>query len=191
MEDQLYRRILLSLEELRGSETDRFLKFLAILNSFLEEKGEGRIIIVGGFAAEIFSGRSYRTGDVDIIVEGNVEVVRRVLSKISDLGLRIMLPRIREISEKGIDIVSTVYDRRKEPLKLMVDRSYWVYISPPEEIIITYLEAWKFWKSDEDKMKAVLVYCAQRSSLDRGYLLDESIRRNVEDYLRKLEEYCS
>lgn len=65
-----------------------------------------------------------------------------------------------------------------------------VYI-PPEEIIITYLEAWKFWKSDEDKMKAVLVYCAQRSSLDRGYLLDESIRRNVEDYLRKLEEYCS
>lgn len=130
-------------------------------------------------------------GDVDIIVEGNVEVVRRVLSKISDLGLRIMLPRIREISEKGIDIVSTVYDRRKEPLKLMVDRSYWVYISPPEEIIITYLEAWKFWKSDEDKMKAVLVYCAQRSSLDRGYLLDESIRRNVEDYLRKLEEYCS
>lgn len=51
LEDELYRRILLSIKELRGSETDRFLKFLAILNSFLEEKGEGRVTIVGGFAA--------------------------------------------------------------------------------------------------------------------------------------------
>ncbi|MCG3109615.1 hypothetical protein L3N51_01910 [Metallosphaera sp. J1] len=190
MEDQLYRRILLSVEELRGSETDRFLKFLAIINSFLEERGEGRLIIVGGFAAEIYSGRSYRTGDVDIIVEGNVEMVRRVLSRISDMGLRVMLPRIREISEKGIDIVSTVYDRMKEPLKLVVDNSYWVYIAPPEEVILTYLEGWKFWKSEEDKMKAVLVYCAQRSSLDQGYLWDESRRRNVEDYLEKIKEYC-
>ncbi|MEM4956486.1 MAG: hypothetical protein QXN28_07455, partial [Metallosphaera sp.] len=95
---------------------------------------------------------------MDIIVEGNVEVVRRVLSRISDLGLKIMLPRIREISERGIDIVSNVYDRRKEPLKLVVDGSYWVYISPPEEVIISYLEAWKLQRSEEDKMKAVLVY---------------------------------
>ncbi|ABP95072.1 MULTISPECIES: hypothetical protein [Metallosphaera] len=127
---------------------------------------------------------------MDIIVEGNVEVVRRVLSRISDLGLKIMLPRIREISERGIDIVSNVYDRRKEPLKLVVDGSYWVYISPPEEVIISYLEAWKLQRSEEDKMKAVLVYCAQRNSLDQGYLRDESSRRNVNDYLRKLEEYC-
>ncbi|MEM3308287.1 hypothetical protein [Metallosphaera sp.] len=123
-------------------------------------------------------------------MEGNVEVVRRVLSRISDLGLKIMLPRIREISERGIDIVSNVYDRRKEPLKLVVDGSYWVYISPPEEVIISYLEAWKLQRSEEDKMKAVLVYCAQRNSLDQGYLRDESSRRNVNDYLRKLEEYC-
>nr|WP_275692007.1 hypothetical protein [Metallosphaera sedula] len=112
------------------------------------------------------------------------------MSRISDLGLKIMLPRIREISERGIDIVSNVYDRRKEPLKLVVDGSYWVYISPPEEVIISYLEAWKLQRSEEDKMKAVLVYCAQRNSLDQGYLRDESSRRNVNDYLRKLEEYC-
>jgi hypothetical protein len=42
--------------ELKGSETDRFLKFLAILNTLVEERHLGRIIIVGGFAAEIYSG---------------------------------------------------------------------------------------------------------------------------------------
>jgi hypothetical protein len=126
----LLRELLSRIGELKGSETDRFLKFLAILNTLIEERHLGRIIIVGGFAAEIYSGRSYRTGDVDIIIEGEAEnLVRQVLKKISDFGLRIYLPKIREISEKGIDIVNNVYNKHKPPLKLQVD-SYHVYIIP-------------------------------------------------------------
>jgi len=52
------------------------------------------------------------------------------------------------------------------------------------------LEAWKFWESSEDKIKAVLVYCAQRSKLDFNYLKEEAERRGVSDYLEKLNEYC-
>ncbi|BDC17596.1 hypothetical protein HS5_04860 [Acidianus sp. HS-5] len=179
------------MSELKGSETDRFLKFLAILNTLLEEKKLGRIIIVGGFAAEIYSGRSYRTGDVDIIIEGGAEeLVRQVLKEISDQGLRIYLPKIREISEKGIDIVDDVYTRRKPPIRMQVDSSYYVYILPPEEVIITYLEAWKFWNSTEDRIKAVLVYCTQLSNIDMDYLNSESERRRVKDYLEKLKGYC-
>ena len=189
MEDELFRWIYSRISELKGSETDRFLKFLAILNTFLEENKLGRIIIVGGFAAEIYSGRAYRTGDVDIIVEGDVELVRNVLKQFSDLGLRIMLPRIREISEKGIDIVSTTYDKKKIPIRLKVDE-YSVYIIPPEEVILTYLEAWKFWNSLEDRNKVVLIYCAQKESLDMEYLIRESISKNVNDYLEKIKEYC-
>jgi len=40
------------------------------LNEELMKRGLGRVIIVGVFAAEIYSARAYRTGDVDIIVEG-------------------------------------------------------------------------------------------------------------------------
>jgi len=168
---ELYSRI----SELKGSETDRFLKFLAILNTLLEQRNLGRLIIVGGFAAEFYSGRGYRTGDVDIIVEGQgAEIVRLVLS---------------EISDKGIDIVGTVYSLKKQPLSIYID-GYKIYIIPPEEVILTYLEAWKFWESSEDKIKAVLVYCAQRSKLDFNYLKEEAERRGVSDYLEKLNEYC-
>jgi radical SAM superfamily enzyme YgiQ (UPF0313 family) len=186
----LLRELLSRIGELKGSETDRFLKFLAILNTLLEGKGLGRIIIVGGFAAEIYSGRSYRTGDVDVIIEGEAEkLVSQVLKEISDFGLRIYLPKIKEISEKGIDIVGNIYNRRKPPLKVKVD-SYHVYIIPPEEVVLTYLEAWKFWNSIEDRNKAVLVYCAQRNRIDINYINLEGERRGVKDFLDKLKEYC-
>jgi hypothetical protein len=190
LQDWLLRELLSRVGELKGSETDRFLKFLAILNTLLERKRLGRVIIVGGFAAEIYSGRSYRTGDVDIIVEGgSADIVREVLREFSDFGLRIYLPKIREISEKGIDIVGENYNRRKPPLEIRVD-SYHVYIVPPEEVVITYLEAWKFWGSTEDRNKAVLVYCSQLPVIDKAYLEAESERRDVKDYLEKLRDYC-
>jgi nucleoside diphosphate kinase len=37
---------------------------------------------------------------VDIVVEGNVELVKEILSRFSDRGLRIFLLRVREIFEK-------------------------------------------------------------------------------------------
>lgn len=186
----MYGWILSKINELKGSETDRFLKFLALLNTFMEENKIGRIIIVGGFAAEIYSGRSYRTGDVDIIVEGKDEIIKKVLTKISEKGLRIMIPKIREISDKGIDIVGNTYQGKKLPIKMVIDDKYSVYVIPPEEVILTYLEAWKFWNSSEDKIKAVLVYCAQKEKLDLKYLDEESSKRGVQDYLSKLPDYC-
>ena len=186
----MLRELLSRVGELKGSETDRFLKFLAILNTLLEGKGLGKIIVVGGFAAEVYSGRSYRTGDVDVVIEGGgADIVREVLREISDFGRRIYLPKIREVSEKGVDIVGEIYNRRKPPLEIHVD-SYYVYIAPPEEIVITYLEAWKFWGSAEDRNKAVLVYCSQLSFIDKQYLEAESERRGVRDYLEKLRDYC-
>lgn len=179
------------MNELKGNETDRILKFLAILNTLLEEKKEGRIIIVGGFAAELYSGRAYRTMDVDIIIEGNQELVKSLLERISDRGLRVYLPKIKEISDKAIDVVSNVYNGgKKQPIKIIVDEKYHVYVIPPEEIILTYLSAWKFWESIEDRNKAVLIFCSQKELLDMNYIEEEATKRNVKDFLIKLQEYC-
>jgi hypothetical protein len=72
-------------KEIEGkNETERFLCFLSWLNEKLERKGLGRIIVVGGFAAEIYSGRAYRTGDVDIIVVDRGGFVHLVESRNED-----------------------------------------------------------------------------------------------------------
>ena len=97
---------------------------------------------------------------------------------------------MREISGKGIDIVSNVYDRKKKPNKLIVDEKYSVYIIPAEKVILTYLEGWKLYKSTEDKMKAVLVYCAQKEMIDKEYIEKEAKSNDVYDYYLKLKEYC-
>jgi Hypothetical protein SSO1635 len=53
-----------------ADESKRHLLFAGWLNTFLEERGMGRIIITGGFAVEVYTGRVYRTMDVDVMVKG-------------------------------------------------------------------------------------------------------------------------
>jgi len=54
--------------ESEADEARRYLKLFAWLNTRLEERGIGRIIITGDFAVEIYTGRAYRTMDVDVLV---------------------------------------------------------------------------------------------------------------------------
>ncbi len=66
-------------------DTSRFLGFFAWLNWFLEENGYGRIIIMGGFAVEVYTGSTYRTLDVDVIVEGPLarKIIEEFLERIT------------------------------------------------------------------------------------------------------------
>lgn len=166
-------------KEIEGrDETERFLMLLSWLNDELEKRDLGRIIIVGGFAAEIYSARAYRTGDVDIIVEGRSDFVKEFLRSVSDVGLRIYLLKFPQFTEKGIDIVAEKYEKPKKPIELKVDRRR-VYIVPPEEVIVSCLAAWKFWDSLEDRDKAYLVYSAQREHVDMEYMRRRAAEERV------------
>lgn len=50
------------------------------------------------------------------------------------------------------------------------------------------MEAWKFWNSIEDRNKAGLVYCANKERLDKDYLTDMAVEKNVEDYLERIDK---
>jgi len=173
-------------------EARRYLKLLAWLNRRLEEKGVGRIIITGGFAVEIYTGRAYRTMDVDIIVEGSgaARIVEEFLKRIGERIGRGFLPYAEAISAKSIDIVSTVYDREMKPVKLVVGNRY-VYMESPEDLLIRYLAAWKYWESTEDRDKAVWLYYAWRGRMDLGYVAEKARRAGVEDKLSELKRICS
>jgi len=175
--------------ESEADEARRYLKLFAWLNRRLEERGIGRIIITGGFAVEIYTGRVYRTMDVDIVVEGAgaARIVEEFLKRIGEKIGRGYLPYAETISAKSIDIVSTVYDREMKPVRLMVGDSH-VYIEPPEELLIRYLSAWKFWGSTEDRDKAVWLYYTWRNRMNLDYVADKARRTEVEDKLSELKQ---
>lgn len=170
-------------------EAKRYLFFIAWLNTELEKRGLGRIVLTGGFVVEVLTGRTYRTMDVDIIVEGlnASNVVEEFLKTFSERLGRGYLPKYEALQLKSIDIVSTTYDKLKKPIKLKIEE-YVVYVEPVEELITTYLTGWKYWSSTEDRDKALWLYTTWREKLDINYLRGRCKEDNVEDYLEKLEE---
>ena len=177
---------LLSISE----ETKRYLVFTAWLNTLLEEKRLGRIIITGGFAVEVYTGRVYRTMDVDVIVEGSSRVVELFLEKFSEKIGRGYLPTYEILSLKSIDIVSTVYARRRGPVKLLVEEFY-VYLDPVEDLVAVYLSGWKFWGSTEDRDKAIWLLYTWRDKIDWKYLEEICKEQSVIDKLEELKQLIS
>ncbi|WP_440060219.1 hypothetical protein ACSU1N_03520 [Thermogladius sp. 4427co] len=189
--EDLYRefleKILPKLVEIHD-ESKRYLYFIAWLNKTFEQTSIGRIVVTGGFAVEIYTGRIYRTMDVDIIVEGDVagKVLERFLERFSERIGRGYLPTYEIMQLKSIDIVSTVYTRKVMPTKVEIDGLY-VYLDPVEELIVTYLAGWKYWGSTEDRDKAYWLYAIWRDRIDHGYLSTRARENNVEDYLELLK----
>jgi hypothetical protein len=171
-------------------DTKRYLYFIAWLNTFIEGRGLGRVVITGGFAVEVYTGRVYRTMDVDVVVEGCSDVVEGFIRRFSEKIGRGYLPTYEVLSLKSIDIVSTVYTRRKEPTKLYVDNLY-VYIDPVEDLITTYLSGWKYRGSTEDRDKVVWLLITWRDRLDWDYLNSICVEKGVMDKLKELMELIS
>jgi hypothetical protein len=171
-------------------DTKRYLYFIAWLNTFIEGRGLGRVVITGGFAVEVYTGRVYRTMDVDVVVEGCSDVVEGFIRRFSEKIGRGYLPTYEVLSLKSIDIVSTIYTRRKEPTKLYVDNLY-VYIEPVEDLITTYLSGWKYWGSTEDRDKVVWLLITWRDKLDWDYLNSICVEKGVMDKLKELIELIS
>ena len=171
-------------------DTKRYLYFIAWLNTFIEGRGLGRVVITGGFAVEVYTGRVYRTMDVDVVVEGCSDVVEEFIRRFSEKIGRGYLPTYEVLSLKSIDIVSTVYTRRKEPTKLYVDNLY-VYIEPVEDLITTYLSGWKYRGSTEDRDKVIWLLITWRDKLDWDYLNSICVEKGVMDKLKELIELIS
>jgi len=169
-----------------AEETRRFLYFVAWLNSFVESRGLGRLVITGGFAVEVYTARVYRTMDVDIIAEGKAaDFLERFLARFSERIGRGFLPSYDVLSLKSVDIVSSVYARKREPTVLEV-KGLRVYLDPVEDLVTTYLAGWKFWDSTEDRDKALWLLAVWLDKLDRQYLEELCRGYGVEDKLEEL-----
>lgn len=184
---QQYPQLLKELEEV-ADETERYATLVAWMNKAFEEGGIGFIVVTGGFAVEIYTGRIYRTMDVDVICS-NLTTAKALEDFLKGVGERVgrgYLPK-HPLHLKSIDIVANYYDRSVPPVKLWV-RGLPLYLDPPEYLITTYLAGWKFWESSEDRDKALWLLVALRDVIDRNLLKNLARRGGVEDALKELEK---
>lgn len=167
-------------------DTTRFLTFLAWLNERLEESGVGRVILVGGFAVEVYTGSAYRTLDIDIVVEGprGAELVRDFLERVAERAGRTMVPKLAPLASRGIDLVGTIHTGKKKPVTLRIGGRR-LHVEAPEDLIVKSLAAWRYWRSQEDREKSILLLRTWSGRLDIQYLRSRAEEEGLSDLLEE------
>ena len=183
--EALYREARQLIEKLANTgELEATVRFLAWLNTRVLEPRGARLIVVGGLAAEIYSGRSYRTLDADVIVEADpqtLDLLRRLLEMLGERPSReYLVPGI----PKAIDIVATV---AKDIVLVELETPEGkLYIESPEDAITACLRGWKYWQSTEDRDKALAILMAWKDKLDYNYLRQKAQKDTTLDHLERL-----
>ncbi len=188
MINRLINEYQLITKELAGisDDTERYAYFIAWVNSVLESSGIGFIVVTGGFAVEVYTGRVYRTMDVDLICsnQGVSRVLEGFLSGIGEsIGRGYLLEG--DLALKSIDIVSSYYDRAVDPVKVLV-RGRTLYLDPPEYLITAYLSSWRYWGSSEDRDKALWLLTALNELINHELLRELAVRGGVEGELNEV-----
>ncbi len=138
------------------------LSFLARVNNRLESEGVGRVVIVCGFAAELYSGDIYRTGHVDVIID----------SRDSERAMGILYDELGRINARregrvwvsdyfgvlALDVVGVTYVGRVKVLRVGDGH---VYVESPEDNVVMSLNACVYWSSDADCERAAAVLATQ------------------------------
>ena len=163
----------------------RRLYFAGILTKYLGEK-KIRPVVVGGHAVEFYTLGSYTTGDIDIVSEGQGDIEKLLRA----WGFK-KVDRLWIDPQNGIeiDIVSSSlkngdYSKISE---ITVDDMK-VYIIGIEDLIIDRLNAFVWWKSEEDGKWAKQLMALHEKEIDKKYLLQRAKKEGVAEALEKMKD---
>jgi len=166
--------------------TEHYAFFIAWLNSVIEGAGLGFIVVTGGFAVEVYTGRIYRTMVVDLICSNSrvSQTLERFLSSVGEAVERGYLLE-GDFPLKSVDIVADYYDREVPPVRVWV-RGKPLHLDPPEYLIVAHLAGWKYWGSSEDRDKALWLLAATKDIVDEELLNKLAERGGVRDVLAEV-----
>ncbi|MCL5674916.1 MAG: nucleotidyltransferase [Candidatus Omnitrophica bacterium] len=143
------------------------LYFVGILTKYLSYKNI-KPVIVGGHAVEFYTLGSYTTGDIDLICEG-YDFIKELLKewKFKKQGRLWILPE----EDIEIDIVSS-YLKDDDPSKIseVTVENLKVYIIGIEDLIVDRLNAFVWWKSEEDKKWIRMIVKLHFKEIDKDYM---------------------
>jgi hypothetical protein len=147
-------------------------------------------VLVGGAAAEIYSGGGYISGDLDFVGEVTPAVARQ-------LGTAGFVRRgrhwVHEEGEVFFEFPGSTLDPMERPVSVKIGQ-WTVRALSPEDVLVDRLAAWEFWSSAADGIGAFRIWQSLSATLDQEHLERAAEAKGVVPALRRLQllaEACS
>ena len=143
------------------------LYFAGILTKYLKGK-KIKPIVVGGHAVEFYTLGSYTTGDIDLVSEG-YEEIKGLLENwgFKKIGRIWILPKM----DIEVDVVASTLESGDFSRVSEVDiEGLNVYLIGIEDLIIDRLNAFVWWKSEEDGRWARQIAKLHWKDIDKEYI---------------------
>jgi hypothetical protein len=171
-------------------QLQRKLLFLGFFSEKLKEKGVNAII-VGGEAIDIWTGGTFASADIDLLVESK-KIAEKLLNKFGfeKKGNTLWLSKDLAIV---IHIIESSYSGDYNKLKKMTIGKYEIQIASPEYLIKDRLCSFKFWKDNpqSDMEKTVTLLKIFSDSIDNSYLNELAKENDIEDVLDEARKIAS
>lgn len=162
MQKYLYLKKLLKLEGWK-----RRVYFVGILTKALQ-KFKIRPVVVGGHALEFYTLGGYTTGDIDLVIPGLPKEIDKILK---DFGFeKIGRHWDSEEFDIAVEVPASTLDGDYERILKANIEGLKVYFIGIEDLIIDRLNAYVFWKSEEDGLWAENLMRIHKSKVDWKYL---------------------
>lgn len=168
----------------------RKLLFLGLFSEKLKEKGVNAII-VGGEAIDIYTGGTFASADIDLLVQSRT-ITERLLNKFGFEKKENTLWLNKELAIV-IHVIESSYSGDSSRLTKIKVGKYQIQIASPEYLIKDRLCSFKFWKDNpqSDMEKAIALLRIFSDSIDNTYLDGLAKENDIEDVLGKARKYAS
>ena len=174
-------------------ETDLFKRrmfFLGFLTAKLKENSVNAIL-VGGEAIDIYTGGTFATSDIDLLVD-NKTITEKFLNKF-EFGKKANTLWFNSDLNIVVQVIPESYSGDPDRLRKFNVKGYELKVAAPEDLIQNRLYSAKFWKNNpqRDMEESIALLRIFADSIDNSYLNKLAKEHNIVDYLDEARKYAS
>ena len=174
-------------------ETDLFkrrINFLAFFTMKLKENGADAIL-VGGEAIDVYTGGTFATSDIDLVVDDKT-VAERLLNRFG-FGKEANGLWLNKDLNIVIQVITESYSGDTRKVRKFKIKEFELKVAAPEDLIQNRLYSAKFWKSNPqlDLEQSIALLTLFEGSIDNEYLDKIAKKNDIEDYLAEARKFAS
>lgn len=170
-------------------EKDMFRRRMLFLGFFMKKLSAlgADAILVGGEAIELYTGGTFATADIDLVVT-NSALAEKLLNQLG-FGMEVKNYWFNKDLNIVVQIAGDSYNGDDAKIRKFRVREYEIKVAPPEDLIVNRLYSMKFWKSkvETDYEQARVLLSIFANSLDYDYLAELARKNDVADVLADIQ----